>query len=56
MADDQSFQSLLVLDGELELDYGFDSLPLLKGDSVFIPADLGEYELTGSGLVLLSSL
>lgn len=56
MAGDQSFQSLLVLDGELELDYGFDSLPLLKGDSVFIPADLGEYELTGSGLVLLSSL
>ncbi len=56
MADASSFQSLLVLDGEMELDYGFDSIALFKGDSVLVPADMGEYELTGSGTVLLSSL
>ena len=44
------------LDGEMELDYGFDSIALFKGDSVLVPADMGEYELTGSGTVLLSSL
>lgn len=56
MADDSSFQSLVVVDGEMELDYGFDSLELSKGDSVFIPANLGEYELTGKGTVLLSTI
>lgn len=55
-ADDTSFQNLLVLDGELELDYGFGSIGLIKGDSVLIPAGLGEYELIGYGDVIMTSL
>ncbi|MGI5958569.1 MAG: type I phosphomannose isomerase catalytic subunit [Massiliimalia sp.] len=52
----ETFQSLLVLDGELELDYGFGSLGLIKGDSVFIPANMGDYELIGYGTVILSEV
>ncbi len=55
-AGEESFQSLLVLDGEFELDYGFGSIGLLKGDSVFVPAELGEYDLIGSGEILLSEI
>ncbi len=53
-ASDESFNHILVLDGEFELDYGFGSLGLIKGDSVFIPADMGEYELVGSGEVIVT--
>ncbi len=55
-AGEESFDSILVLDGEFELDYGFGSLGLIKGDSVFIPAHLGEYELIGTGDVILSRI
>lgn len=55
-ADETSFHALLVLDGMLELDYGFGSLGLIRGDSVFIPAALGEYELIGTGSVLLTTI
>lgn len=55
-ADEESFHSLLVLDGELELDFGFGSLGLIKGDSVFVPAALGEYALVGAGKVLLTTI
>lgn len=53
-ASDESFNHILVLDGEFELDYGFGSLGLVKGDSVFIPADMGEYELVGNGEVIVT--
>lgn len=56
MADDTTFHSLLILDGEFELDYGFDSIPLVKGDSVWVPAGLGEYEIVGSGTILWSTI
>lgn len=55
-AGSDSFQSLLVLDGEFELDYGFGSIGLIKGDSVFVPADMGDYELIGEGTVILSEI
>lgn len=55
-AGEESFQSLLILDGEFELDYGFGSLGLIKGDSVFVPANMGEYDLIGSGSVVLSEI
>ena len=55
-SDETSFRNLLVLDGELELDYGFESIGLIKGDSVLIPADFGEYELIGYGDVILTQL
>lgn len=55
-AGDESFNHILVLDGEFELDYGFGSLGLVKGDSVFIPADMGEYELIGLGEVVVTEI
>ncbi len=42
-----SFVSLLVMDGEGELDACGEKLALTKGDSIFIPADAGEYTLSG---------
>ena len=42
-----SFVSLLVLDGEGKLDCCGETLELIKGDSIFIPANAGEYKLNG---------
>ena len=46
-ADESSFVSLLVLDGEGELRTRNGNISLRKGVSVFIPADSGEYSITG---------
>lgn len=46
-ADNSSFNSILVLDGNGTLSYGDTSLDLVKGLSVFIPAGMGEYTLNG---------
>lgn len=44
----QSFQGLTILDGEGTLAYDNEVLPLRKGDSVFIPAQDGKYEMNGN--------
>ena len=46
-ADESSFVSLLVLDGEGKLECCGETLDLIKGDSIFIPANAGEYKLQG---------
>ena len=46
-ADEKSFVSLLVLDGEGTLTAGTQEIALKKGASVFIPASKGEYTITG---------
>lgn len=46
-ADESSFVSLLIMDGEGALECCGESLSLRKGDSIFIPANAGEYKLTG---------
>ncbi|MGI5894049.1 MAG: type I phosphomannose isomerase catalytic subunit [Candidatus Merdivicinus sp.] len=46
-ADEKSFHSLLVLDGSLTLCMDGEDLALVKGDSVFIPANAGNYTLSG---------
>ena len=47
-ADKSSFANILVLDGGCVLSSeGNDAVELKKGDSVFIPAGLGKFELTG---------
>lgn len=53
-ADASSFQSILVLDGALTLSCEAEELALTKGDSVFIPADMGDYVLQGQGEVIFS--
>lgn len=52
----QSFHSLIILDGEICLDAPSESLVLKKGDSVFIPAEMGDYRINGMGEFLLTTL
>ena len=51
-----SFHSILVLDGQIALTYGNDGFTITKGESVFIPADMGEYILNGTGEFILTTL
>ena len=53
-----SFQSFTVLDGELLLtpQNGSGAVSLVKGESVFIPAGLGKYQLKGKAKLVLSKL
>lgn len=53
---EESFQAISVLDGVMELEHEETHLALLKGDTIFIPAGLGSYELTGVGNFLLTEL
>lgn len=55
-ADGKSFQSLLVLDGSLSLAMDGEQMELKKGDSVFVPAEAGEYRLSGTGKVILTTV
>ena len=50
----ESFHHILVLDGVLELEYRSGVEILEKGDSIFIPANYGEYWIRGQGNLLLS--
>lgn len=53
--DNESFISLLVLDGEVSLSYTGGMMKLKKGDSVFVPATL-KTQLTGTAEILYSHL
>lgn len=46
-ATEESFVSLLIMDGEGSLECCGETLELKKGDSLFIPANAGEYKLCG---------
>ena len=54
-ATEESFVSLLVLEGDGSLTDGNNVFPLKKGDSVFIPAGLGAYRIEGKGLKILET-
>lgn len=47
VADETSFQSILLLEGNAVLECGGEKLSLKKGDSVFVPAGCGEYTISG---------
>lgn len=49
-----SFQSILLLEGTMTLTCGGETMRLQKGDSVFVPANMGAYALRGSGEMILS--
>lgn len=51
-----SFHSLLMLDGNVRLDYADGSKEIAKGDSLFVPAGLGRYRVTGDGDFILSMI
>ena len=51
-----SFHSILVLNGEMALTYKANSFTVKKGESIFIPANMGEYILNGTGEFILTTL
>ena len=51
-ADDSSFVSLVVLDGEGTIRCGDDERAFRKGDSIFIPASSGSYYVSGKAKIL----
>lgn len=52
----ESFQSFTVLEGTLVLAADGTKLTLQPGKTVFIPADMGDYALTGTGQILFTTL
>ena len=55
-AGEDSFQSLTVIDGGMTLSYAGKPLTLPKGNTVFVPAGLGSYKVTGQAEFILSKL
>ena len=55
-AGSESFQTFTVLSGSLKLTSGDTVLDFYKGESVFIPAGLGIYTLTGDATFILSKM
>lgn len=47
-ADENSFVSLLIMDGNGTLEVCGETVSLTKGESIFIPANAGEYKISGS--------
>lgn len=56
MADETSFVSLLITEGEGRLTCGGETVQAKKGDSFFITAGSGAYALTGSCKALLTTV
>lgn len=51
-ADETSFVSLVVLEGEGTIKCGDDEREFVKGDSIFIPADSGSFYVSGKAKIL----
>ncbi|MBR2477136.1 MAG: class I mannose-6-phosphate isomerase [Clostridia bacterium] len=54
-ADEKTYHALIVTDGELDIIGKDFCISMSAGETVFIPAELGEYTLTGKATVLLTS-
>jgi len=54
--DSSSFASLLVLNGSGTLNYNNQTISYTKGDSFFVPANLGEYEISGNSEILITTI
>lgn len=50
--DDESFTSLVILDGNGTLTGENETMPLQKGDSLFLPANSGSYRVEGDTVIL----
>lgn len=46
--DDESFTSVLVVDGQGSIACGGETMDIRKGDSLFLPADSGDFSLSGT--------
>ncbi len=47
VADSKSFNSIVVFEGNPVINYNEGTLPLKKGNSVFVPASFGKYKISG---------
>ena len=47
-ADETSFHSLIIIEGDGTITYNEVTMEVKKGDSIFIPAGLGEYTISGT--------
>lgn len=56
LADDSSFQHLLIIEGEVVIEKEGQQIVGHKGDSFFVPAHLGIYKVSGKGEMILSTL
>ncbi len=52
----ESFNSVLCLDGNAEITYNNEKFPLVKGDSYFIPANMGDYSIEGKAQIIVSKI
>lgn len=55
-ADSTSFHSILVLEGYVMLNYDGKSSKISKGDSIFIPANFGDYSIVGECKIILTTI
>ena len=54
--DETSFHSILVLEGYVNLTYSGNEIKISKGDSIFIPANFGEYSIVGESKIILTTI
>ena len=52
--DDKTFLSVIILNGNGKISAGDETFNFCKGDSYFIPADVGSWQLEGAGEILLT--
>ena len=52
----ESFNSVLCLEGNAKLTYNSEEFAVTKGDSYFIPANLGEYTIEGKAEIIISKI
>lgn len=55
-ADNESFHTFTVLEGNLVLTYQGEKLPMEAGQSVFLPANMGEYTIEGQAHLIFTTL
>ena len=52
----ESFNSILCLNGDGEIEYNGEKFPITKGDSYFIPAGIGKYSINGNAEIIVSKI
>ena len=56
VCDEQSFVSLLCLEGNAEIECADERLTMKKGESIFIPANKGKFTINGNVKILETRL
>lgn len=52
----ESFNSLLCLNGQGFIEYNNEKYPISKGDSYFVPANMGDYSVSGNLEIIVSKI